>query len=253
MEDFGISLTGGGARGSYQAGVLKAFAEVLKEQGLTGSNNPFRNFTGVSAGAINASYCASRIDELDAAAGRLVDLWETISPKSVYQTDFASLSKIAMRWSRDLALGPLFKNKLARSLLDTKPLWDLVAQIDFDSIEKNLRSGALNALGISAYSYTDNRTITFLQTHKDILWDKPRRSSRKIDIQKEHVMASCAIPLLFPAIPVKDEYFGDGGFRNMSPISPVIHMGSKKILVIGVRGQDEFSERFYHIEPALQK
>lgn len=252
-NNFGINLTGGGARGSYQAGALKAMSEVLTEQNLTGIDNPFRNYCGASAGAINATYCASKANDLPLATTDLVELWKNISPDQVYNTDFMSLSRNAYKWTRDLTLGSFFDNKLAHSLLNTSPLWNLVSQIDFDNIQKNIDSGLLNALACSSYSYANDQTITFMQSKQDISWNKPRRSSVKANIQKEHIMASCAIPLLFPAIQLTDSFYGDGSFRNTSPLSAIIHMGSTKSLIIGVRGPNELASSSYKANPGVAK
>ncbi len=254
MKNLGINLTGGGARGSYQAGVLNGLIEILKEQGLSKEKTPLQHWSGVSAGSINATFCAANITDLDQAMPRLLNLWATIQPHSVYLTDVQSLSRNSVKWIRDLTLGPLSKKKLARSLLDTLPLWDLLKNnIEFEKIDASLESGILKSLACSAYSYRDNQTVTFLQTREKIEWHKTKRYSKNVKINAEHVMASCAIPLLFPSIPIANEYFADGGFRNTTPISPIIHMGAKKILVISVRGPDEFSDKTYIQEPGIAK
>lgn len=252
--NYGISLTGGGARGSYQAGVLKGLAEVLKSQGLVDDKNPFQYWSGVSAGSINAAACVAGLDHLPATIDRLVDLWSNIRPEDVYLTDFASLSINGMKWARDLTLGSLLNMKRVRSLLDTKPLWDYLAeQIHFSRIDSHLKEGRLKGLACSAYSCSDNRTITFLQTLEDVSWNRHRRSSQKCAIRLEHIMASCSIPLLFPSVKIGDHYYADGGFRSLSPISPLIHLGAQKILIIGVRGRDEFSEKRTIHEPGVAK
>lgn len=253
QKNLGINLTGGGARGSYQAGVLKALSEVLAEQGLTGATNPFRNFNGVSAGAINAAFCASKIDELNVATTQLTSLWNNISPDQVYNTDLMSIGKNAYKWTRDLTLGSILQKKLAHSLLNTAPLWNLVNQIEYSKIQKNLDSGLLHAISCSSYSYATDQTITFIQSNQDISWNKQRRYSKKVILQNEHIMASCAIPLLFPAIPLSESYYGDGSFRNTSPLSALIHLGSTKSLIIGVRGPNEISSSMYNANPGVAK
>jgi NTE family protein len=252
--EFGISLTGGGARVSYQAGVLKGLIELLKEQSLLGEKNPFKLWTGVSAGAINASLCASSIHDLEAAGEKLVSLWGQVRPEDVYLTDAKSLGLNGIRWAADLTFGSLMKKKVARSLLDTEPLrGTLEKNIQFSDIQKHLDLGLLNGLACSAYSYRDNRTVTFLQSNLDCGWDRHRRYSLKQKIGADEVLASCAIPVLFPAAQIGDQYYADGSFRNLSPISPIIHMGAKKILVIGVRGKDEFSEKVYKRQPGVAR
>lgn len=252
--NYGISLTGGGARGSYQAGVLKGLTEVLKSQDLLHEKNPFQYWSGVSAGSINATACASGLDNLENTVDRLVHLWATIRPENVYLTDFSSLSTNGVKWIRDLTFGSLLKTKKASSLLDTKPLWGyLEKQIHFSRIAKQIKEKRLKGLACSAYSFSDNKTVTFLQTNEDYSWQRHRRCSQKVDIRLDHILASCAIPILFPAVKVADQYYADGGFRSLSPISPLIHMGAKKILVIGVRGRDELSEKRSVAEPGIAK
>ncbi len=252
-KDFGIDLTGGGARGSYQAGSLLALAEILKEQKLEKDSNPFKYISGVSAGSINAAYCASDFSNFSYATKSLVHIWKNIAPSQVYKTDFSSLSNNVVRWTRDLTLGSFVKGKLAKSLLDTEPLWDLVRKINFDNIQKNISSGSLNAIACSAYSYNQNKTVTFLQSSQSVKWEKQKRISKLTQIAEEHVMASCAIPVIFPTIQIGDEYYADGGFRNTSPISPIIHMGAKKILLIGVRGPDDMEGHPTETTPGIAK
>jgi NTE family protein len=124
----GIMLTGGGARGAYQAGALLALSEILKSEGRLGKDNPFKIWSGISAGAINSAYCTSGIDNLYESSKRLADIWGTIKPSRVFRTDILSISKNSARWVRDLTFGPLFKKKLARALLDTTPLYELISE-----------------------------------------------------------------------------------------------------------------------------
>ncbi len=240
MNPFGINLTGGGARGAYQAGVLLALSEILRDLKLTGHENPIRNWCGVSAGSINAVYCSTGIANLHLAARKLVDVWSYLKPEQIYRTDAIAMGMNSIRWVRDLTFGPVFQKKLARSLLNTEPLWELVTDgIEYSKIEKNLTEGLIDGFACSAYSYTQGKTITFLQTKKPVSWNKTRRVSVPTKIQPQHIMASCAIPIVFPSITFEGEAFGDGSFRNTSPISATIHMGSTKILMVGVRGPTE--------------
>lgn len=235
-----ISLTGGGARGSYQAGVLLGLSEILKEHGLVGKHNPIKYWCGVSAGAINAAYCAGGSEALDGSASRLAQIWDGLTPSRIYRTDVRSVGKNSLRWLKDLTLGPLVHNHSARALFDTTPLFELIDQgVFWDRIGKNISEGFIKALGCSAYSYRDARTITFLQSASDAGWDKPKRASHKTMIDSRHVMASCAIPILFPSHDIDGEYFGDGSFRDTAPLAPPIHLGAKKIMVVGVQGPSE--------------
>ena len=203
LSDFGINLTGGGARGAYQAGALMGIQEILKSQGLTGKKNPFQYWSGVSAGSINACYCAAGIEDLEGTIFRLTKLWADIQPQKVYCTDFTTVSKNGAKWVRDLTFGPILKKKIARSLLDTKPLWSLIRDnIDFSAIEVALQNGYAKGIACSAYSYNDNRIVTFLQSKESVQWNKARRYSKQLQLTAEHVVASCAIPILFPSIPI---------------------------------------------------
>ena len=240
MVPFGINLTGGGARGAYQAGVILALSEILRDLKLVNDKNPIRNWCGVSAGAINSVHCATGVATIHDSARKLVDVWSYLKPDQVYRTDAMAMGLNSVRWIRDLTFGPVFDKKLARSLLDTQPLWTLVTDgIDYSKIEKNIAEGLIDGFACSAYSYTQGKTVTFLQTKKPVSWNKTRRVSAKTKIQPHHIMASCAIPIVFPSITFEGEAFGDGSFRSTTPISPSIHMGSNKILMVGVRGPNE--------------
>jgi NTE family protein len=252
--EIAISLTGGGARGSYQAGVLLGLSEILKENGLLGRHNPIKYWCGVSAGSINAVYCAGGAESLDASASRLAVIWDELKPERIYRTDVGAMSKNGIKWLKDLTLGPLVKSHSARSLFDTSPLFELIDKgVLFDRVGKNIAEGYIKALACSAYSYRDARTITFLQTDLDAGWEKPKRASSKTVIDSRHVMASCAIPILFPSISIDGEYFADGSFRDTAPVSPMVHLGAKKILVVGVQGPNELLGRIDIGDPGVAR
>lgn len=247
-------LTGGGARGSYQAGAMLALGEILSHSGFLKEEKRIPYWSGVSAGAINCTYCASGLDNLPLATKKLADIWANLTPDKVYKTDFMSMAKNSSKWIRDLTFGPLLKNKMARSMLDTAPLYELLKTIDFRGIDKMLANGYLGAASVSAYSYRDNKTVTFIHTNEQIEWQKTRRYSKNIKLHPDHVMASCAIPVLFPAHPINGEYFGDGAFRSITPLSPLIIKGANKILLIGVRGKDEvIGKRAETVIPSIAK
>lgn len=237
----GLHLTGGGARGAYQAGVLLGLAEEVERVRPAARKLLFDNISGVSAGAINAAYLASAASDFENGMKGLQKLWSRLEPKHVYRTDLLSLGGNAARWTLDITLGSMTKTKMAKYLLDTAPLRKLISNgIDFPKISKNLASGAFEGVVCSAYSYFDHRMLSFLQSSEPISWNKPRRYSLQTVLDTDHVFASCAIPLIFPSVPLAGEHFGDGTFRNTAPLAPLIHMGSRKILVIGVRGPNEF-------------
>lgn len=249
----GISLTGGGSRGAYQVGVLKGLYEIIADEKLF-STNPFRHWLGSSAGSINAAMCAAGCDNPGETINKLELLWRNIQPEQVYRTDFRTLSSNGYKWIRDMSVGGLLKSHRARSLLNTEPLLDLLnSKIDFGAIQNHIDGGLIESLAISAYSHRDNRTVTFLQSKDLIEWDRPRRVGRSTQITSTHILASCAIPLLFPAIEINKEYLADGSFRNLSPLSPLIQMGAKKIFMIGVRGPNEFSDAIHDKEPGVAK
>ena len=254
MNDIGMCLTGGGARGAYQAGALKGIAEILKEENLLGLDNPFKYWSGVSAGSINAAYCVSGMDDFLAATQGLAELWKNIELNDVYHTDFKHLSKNSIKWMKDLGFGSFFKKKQARFFLDTEPLWEFLGKnLNLTNIDSQIKKQLVHGLACSAYSYRDNSTISFVQSDLEFNWNRHRRSALQTQINLEHVMASCAIPLLFPTVPIDGEHFADGSFRNLSPISPMIQFGAKKILIVGVRGQSEVGGLCYLPEPGAAR
>ncbi len=236
-----LVLSGGGARGAYQVGVIKAIGEIAAAQNL---NNPFEVYSGVSAGAINASFMASFADDFFNGSIKLTELWGSLTSDHVFKTDAVSIGKIGLRWMGELSLGALAGPAADRSLLDTNPLLKLIREnLNFSNIQKNVNSKALRALCITALDYQSSETISFIQGDPEIAnWVRARRRSEKTFIQAEHIMASSAIPILFPPRAVGNRYFGDGCVRNLAPLSPALHLGANNLLVIGVRQQSEISQ-----------
>lgn len=234
-----IVLSGGGARGAYQVGVLKAISDVLSEHKL---KNPFQIFCGVSAGAINAAAMAAEAQDFPVAVQKLTDLWARLTSDQVFRTDAVSLGRIGLQWMGELSFGGLTGGTPGRSLLDTSPLGELIRNnMDFSGIQKNVASGALKALTITALDYRSSETVTFVQGDPSLPdWKKTRRHSEKTIIQADHVLASSAIPILFLPGQVKDRFFGDGCVRNTSPLQPALQLGADHIFVIGVRRNQEF-------------
>lgn len=249
----GLVLSGGGARGAYQAGVIKGVAEISASLKI---DQPFRIVTGVSAGAVNATYLASRSENLLEASEKLVQSWSTIKAEDVFKTDAVTAGRLGFRFAFDAAVGALYNKKMARSLLDTSPLRGYLEKTtDFDAIARNLENGHIDALALTAMNYTDAHSYTFVQTHKPVpMWDRSRRKSVQAKIAVEHVMASGAIPIFFPPVKVVDDHFGDGCLRNTAPLSPAIHLGAERILVIGVRRPDSAIPQVREgIEPTLAR
>jgi NTE family protein len=242
-EACALVLMGGGARTAYQAGVLKAIArmQALQNPGHSGEQPrfPFRWLFGTSAGALNASFLASRAGSGLLALSDLATFWGKLQSHRVYNLD-------APRWvsaNRFLAGLTLARQvKRHRALLDTLPLVDTLHRaIDLQGVERSLQAGAIDVLGITASSYSSGEHWTFCQTGPDLpvqAWRRPGRRASFQPITIEHLMASSAIPFLFPSVPLwvdgHKEYFGDGSMRQLSPLSPAIQFGARRILVIGV-------------------
>jgi len=225
-----LVLPGGGARGAYQAGVLKAVSE------LTGnSRNPFPVICGTSAGAINAALLASHANDFKEGVDRLAQFWDSMHCSRIYRTDWSNTLRSGTRWLAALALG----TRAPRSLLNNEPLRKFLNQeLDFAGIQAGIDSGSLHALSISASAYTRALAISFYQGHDNIKpWSRPRRLGVPERITASHLLASAALPLIFPATRVGHEYYGDGGMRLVAPLSPAIHLGANRIMVIGTRDE----------------
>ncbi len=234
MKKIGLVLSGGGARGAYQVGVLSAIAEISRDLGL---KNPFAVYTGVSAGAINTAYLASGSQDFYETTQGLINLWTNLTADQVFYTDPISLGKMGFQWLEDISVGRLKGRSVDRSLLDTTPLRDLLKNnINFDQIQRNIASGKLRAAAVTTMDYQTATGVTFVQGAEDIkMWSKPRRYSERAQLRAEHVMASSAIPLLFPPVQVAMSFYGDGCIRNQSPCGPAIDLGAQTLIVIGVR------------------
>ena len=235
----GLVLMGGGARTAYQAGVLQALAALIKPPAGKADAFPFQVLVGTSAGALNATYLASRaIDGLAALSG-LGAFWQGLHSHLVYHLPDTPMAQFS-RWAT--ALGVTLSARKQGAALDSMPLVDtLHRRIALNNIELALTRGDLKALAVTASSYTTGVHWTFCQTHQlqsAKAWNRPGRRAELQDITIEHLMASSAIPFLFPATPLwvdgNMEYFGDGSMRQSSPLSPAVHLGANKILAIGV-------------------
>lgn len=235
-KKMGLVLSGGGARGAYQVGILAAVKEIAQKSGLPPR---FDFLSGVSAGAINASSLASNAHDFDAAVDTLIKLWSEITIDKVFSTDALTMGRIGFQWMKDLSFGSLTGTTPGGSLLDTTPLRQLIHQnMNYEQVESNIRNGHLTALAITSVDYANSTTVTFVQGQDNLAsWDKGRKRSERTTIATEHIMASSAIPLLFPPVQVNDRFLGDGSVRNHAPCSPVIYLGAEKLLVIGVRKQ----------------
>ena len=236
MSKIGMVLSGGGARGAYQVGVLQAVADIANELGI---KSPFSVFSGVSAGSINAAYMASFAHDFSLGTQGLAQLWGGLSTDKVFTADVIALGKKLGLNFAQLSFGKFTHDEIQNSLLDTAPLFKTISQhLNYSQIQDNITKGILDALVITAMDYRNSQAVSFLQGKDSIkTWDKPRRKSENVQIQTEHIMASSAIPLLFPPIKIDQRYFGDGCVRNSTPCSPSIRLGANHLLVIGVRRQ----------------
>jgi len=238
----GLILTGGGARAAYQVGVLQAISEILWEAGWPPARNPFDIICGTSAGAINATALACRADNFDEGVQKLLDVWQNIEVAQVYRADSLGVLRSGARWLSLLSFGWLLRKWRAAppaSLLDNTPLVGLLHRmLDLPRLDAVLSEGLLHALAVTASSYTAGNHLTFYQTAADIApWVRMQRLALQDQIGVEHLLASSAIPFIFPATPLftgdRREYCGDGSMRQLAPISPAIHLGARKVLVVG--------------------
>ncbi len=223
-------FSGGGARAAYQTGVLSYICERLPTLSIP-------VVTGVSAGAINAAFLAAAEGPLDEAAHALKRRWCSLTTEQVFRADPASLGSIGARWAYRLVSGGSRRGPEARGLLDTTPLRRfLEASLDFSGIERNIGSGRLLATAVSATSYASGRTVTFVQgTPETLPWERPNRLAVEAQLSVDHVMASSALPILFPAIRLTGDYFGDGSIRQRTPLAPAVHLGATRLLAISTR------------------
>ena len=224
-------MPGGGARGAYQVGVLKAIAELLPAD-----QNPFPVVVGASVGAINAAMIASRAGDFKAGVQTLAELWTRLHTGDIYRTDLASVTKSALRWVLSFASGGRFIGNPV-SFLDNEPLVRLLKRdLDLTRIASAIARNDLRAIGISASSYNRGIVVTFVEGRDDISeWQRARRYGVRCRIGVDHILASVALPFVMPAHRIGSEYFGDGSLRLTAPLSPAIRLGADRILVVGIR------------------
>ncbi len=238
MQRTGLILMGGGARAAYQAGVLEAIWSILRDEGWPAACNPFQVICGTSAGAITAAALACRADRIDEAIGTVLDTWSRVRAGDVYRVDVPGALSNALHWVLALGFGWLVRTR-PRSLFDNTPLNGLLSRlIDPACLSRAIDSGALHAFAVTASSYTSGQHVTYYQSAAPILpWSRTQRLACPTRIGVDHLLASSAIPFVFPAVALalgdRHEYFGDGSIRQTAPISPAIHLGADRILVIG--------------------
>ncbi len=234
-DDLAIVLDGGGARAAYQVGLLRWLARRYPDLRL-----PL--IMGVSAGAINASFLAAHPGPLVDAVDELAALWRDMTVDQVFRVDAGSLAGNLWHWGLRLVSGGRIVHPPTRGLVDTAPLRQLLERElkptsdgEIPGIARNLQSGRLSALAIITSSYTTGRSVAWVEGREVQQWDRPFRHSRQTRLSPEHVMASSALPILFPAIPLEGAWYGDGGIRLVTPLSPAVHLGANRILAFSTR------------------
>lgn len=235
-----LVLTGGGARAAYQVGVLKAVAELLP----VGSATPFPIVCGTSAGAVNAAALAVFAEDFGAGVGHLQQVWAGFHAGDVYRADAIGILGSGARWLSALMFGWIVKQN-PRSLLDNAPLGRLLRDgLDLARIERMIETGKLYALSITASGYSSGESVSFFQAAPDAqTWKRTQRTGARAEITIDHLLASSAIPFIFPAVRIHREFFGDGSMRQLAPVSPAVHLGAERILVIGAGRMGQERER----------
>ena len=235
-----LILTGGGARAAYQVGFLLAVAKLSSNP----RHNPFPILCGTSAGAINAASIACLADNFGKAVAILANVWQNMRAEHIYRAEALGIGSSGARWLSMLMLGWLVRNPPI-SLLDNAPLRELLSRnLDFRGIERSIAKGALHAVSISASGYESGESISFFQAHPSAEpWRRVQRLGIRARLGVEHLLASSAIPFIFPATRIHREFFGDGSMRQLSPISPAIHLGAERVLVIGGSRKNEHYDR----------
>lgn len=252
----GLILTGGGARAAYQVGVLQGLMEMRSPRDAS-AQNPFQIICGTSSGAINASVLACGADQFDETLQRLVQVWGQFEVGQVYRSEILDMLRSGLGWMSLLLLGWMIRHRRMRprSLLDNTPLAGLLAEhIDFSRLPQIMAQGHVSALAITASSYSTGEHVTFYQSrHEAPTWVRNQRLAMPCVLTHAHLLASSAIPFVFPAKsllgPYGPAWFGDGAMRQSAPISPAIHLGAKKILVIGAGRLQEPSRPPSVVEP----
>ncbi len=238
----GLVLTGGGARAAYQAGVLHALVKLRREAGADPRRNPFGVITGTSAGAINAAALACQADRFDAAASLLHRIWREMQSEQVYRADALGVIRSGAQWLTLMSLGWMiaqWRRAVPRSLLDNEPLAGLLARtIKFERLPRLLADGHLHAVAITASSYSSGEHVSFFQARgEQAPWTRSQRVAVETTLTVPHLLASSAIPFVFPAsaLPREDrqEWFGDGSMRQTAPLAPAIHLGARRLMIIG--------------------
>jgi len=234
----GLVLTGGGARAAYQVGVVKAVRDVLGNP----TKNPFPILCGTSAGAINAATLAVFADDFSRGVANLLEVWENMHCRHIYRTDAWHILKSGAKW---LAAMMLISRDNPISLLDNTPLAEMLARnLAFERIQTHIDSGALYAACVTASGYTTGQSVSFFQGGSGLEgWERNQRIGAAVTLKLEYLLASAALPFIFPAMKVHREYFGDGSMRQIAPVSPALHLGADRVLIVGTGRQTQDQNR----------
>ncbi len=246
-RNIGLVLTGGGARAAYQVGVLKAISEILPRH----AHNPFSIICGTSAGALNAVTLAVNALNFRKGVLYLFNIWKNSHVDDIYRSDPLGVLNNTVRWLTGLLFSSLGINKLNRvSMLDNSPLVTFLTEtLPCEKIQESIDAGMLYALSITVSGYGSGQSVSFYQGAKNIRpWKRARRLGIPTTIETKHLLASAAIPFMFPAVRINREYFGDGSMRQIAPISSALHLGANRVMVIGVAQSDDEANRRSRID-----
>jgi len=227
----GLLLSGGGARGAYQVGVLKAIATLYPRN----HSIPFPVLCGTSAGAMNSTALGCYASSFHLGVKKLEWIWRNMRTNHIYRSDLSHVSHHMFNNMTKWMRSDLYRNR-PTSLLDNSPLRELINRVvPFERLERNIANGHLHALSVTASSYKTGNSVSFYQGHPSIEdWKRSKRESSRGVLHTDHLMASAALPLVFPAIEVRQSFYGDGSIHQLSPLSPAIHLGADKVLCIGL-------------------
>ena len=236
-------LSGGGARAAYQVGVLQGLVKLCRERLGEGALNPFGILCGTSAGAINAAALACRADSFDAGVETIAAVWRNFRADQVYRTDALGIARSGAQWLSAISVGWMlarWRKEGPRSLLDNEPLAELLRHwAPLELLPRMLAERHLHALALGASSYTSGEHLTFFEATGDMTgYERSQRLAVPMRLGLEHLLASAAIPFVFPAQRIEHAehagWYGDGSMRQTSPISPAIHLGAQRMLIVGV-------------------
>jgi NTE family protein len=229
----GLVLPGGGARAAYQVGVLRAIADLMPT-----AANPFPIIVGTSAGAVAATVLASEAFRWQRAVDALETVWAGFHVEQVFRADPFSMLRAGLHWALSLISGGLLLPP-PRALFDNTPLTRLLKQrINWNHLQRSVRVGALRGLALCATSYGSAASVSFFEGAADLgEWERHQRVGRRERLHLDHLMASMSVPFLFPPVLLDGEYYGDGAQRQLWPLSPAIHLGADRLLIIGVRSE----------------